>query len=146
MRHNDVLCHHIVNNKEHTFHVNDVFPVNIDTPYEDLYDAAKSDQDQFLVVKVTNWRGEIITRSTLEFLVLFDDGTKVWKGFLDNDFKSNSLLQEYTDASPALLSLKYTLKDWKVQHKVFNAEPIILFTKCFVDYRMYSLGWRKKVK
>ena len=81
MRHNDVECKHIVTNQVKTFHVSDVFPVNIDSEYNDLYEAAKLDQDQYVVVKIINWRGDVVTRSTLEFLVLFDDDTKVWKDF-----------------------------------------------------------------
>jgi hypothetical protein len=146
MRHNDVECKHIVTNQIKKFHVTDVFPVNLDTEYKDLYDAALRDQDQFTVSKIINWRGDIITKSTIEFLVLFDDDTKVWKDFLDPDFKNNSILLDYINENPALLSLKFTLKEWKIQQKIYNDEPIIPFVKCYIDYRSYNLGWRKKIK
>ena len=122
MRHNDVKCKHIVTNQIKTYHISDVFPGNIDSNYDDLYEAAKLDQDQYVVVKIINWRGDVVTRSTLEFLVLFDDDTKVWKDFLDPDFRNNSVLMEYIDASPILLSLKYTLQEWKRQQKLIKTQ------------------------
>ena len=146
MRHNDVECKHIVTNQIKTFHVTDVFPVNIDSDYNELHDAALRDQDQFVVSKIINWRGDILTRSTIEFLVLFDDNTKIWKDFLDPDFRNNSVLNEYIDENPILLSLKFTIKDWKNQQKIYNSEKIIPFNKCYIDFRSYNLGWRKKIK
>ena len=88
----------------------------------------------------------MVTRSTLEFLVLFDDDTKVWKDFLDPDFRINSVLMEYIEANPILLSLKYTLQEWKRQQKLINAQQIKPFRTEFIDLRMYNLGWRKKIQ
>ena len=67
-----------------TFHISEVFPVNIDTPYDELYEAGKLDQDQEEVESIITWRGEITKRTSLEFLVKFSDGTIVWKD-LDDD-------------------------------------------------------------
>ena len=122
-----------------------MFPVSLDTPYEELYEVAKRDQDQYTVIRIINWRGDIITKSTIEFLVLLDDDTKIWKDFMDPDFKNNSVLLEYINDNPALLSLKFSIKDWKEQQKVYSSEQVVPFDKCYIDFRAFNLGWRKKI-
>ena len=147
MRHNDVECSHIVTNQVKVFHVTNVMPVNLDTPYDELYEAAKRDHEQFEVVKILDWRGDITKRSTIEFLTLFEDGDQIWKFYNDPDFKSNSILQEYLnkDENATLMSLRYTLEEWKNVQVTLQQMPIAVFDKCYVDYRSYNLSWREKV-
>ena len=86
-RHNDIECEHIVTKTIKTFHIAEVIPVNIDTPFDELYEAAKLDQDEEDVTTIVSWRSEITKRS-------FSDGALIWKD-LDNDLSTNVHFLEY---------------------------------------------------
>jgi hypothetical protein len=146
MRHNDVTCSHIVTNQVKVFHITNVFPVNIDTPYHELYEAAKRDQDQWVVTKVLGWKGDILRRSSIEFLVEFEDNQSIWRTY-DNDLKDNTAVQQYihNELNDILLPLRYTSDKWNQVRKELNQQPIIKFEKVFLDWRSYPLAWRDKV-
>ena len=144
-RNNDIQCEHIVTKVIKTFHISEVFPVNIDTPYDELYEAAKLDQDQEEVESIITWRGEITKRTSLEFLVKFSDGTLIWKD-LDNDLKLNDQFVAYINSQTILMPLRYTLIEWRNLQKTFNNQMIEPFQQCYLDLRSYNLGWRQTLQ
>ena len=144
---NDVECQHIVTNVIVKYHIDDVMPVNLETTYEELYEVAKRDQNQYMVISIKAWKGDITKRSTLQFLTEFDDGDIIWKYWNDPDFKLNSTLIQYLNApgNQILTSLQYTFTEWKLRMKSLSNEPVEVFERCFVDYRSYNESWRNRV-
>ena len=117
-------------------------PVNIDTPYDELYEAAKLDQDQEEVESIITWRGEITKRSTLEFLVKFSDNELVWK-YIDNDLSTNVSFLDYIESQSILIPLRYSLVEWKKLQMTLNSQVIETFQQFFRDLRSYNLEWRQ---
>ena len=146
MRHNDVECTHIVTNQVKVFHVTNVMPVNLDTPYEELYEAAKRDHDQWDVISILGWKGDIMRKSSIEFLLEFEDGEQTWRSY-DNDLKNNIVVKQYIndESNNILMPLRYSLEEWNNIRKQLNKEPIESFNKIYLDWRSYPLAWRTKV-
>lgn len=144
---NDVKVKHIITNKEETFHINDIFPVNLDTPDDELIETAKLDQDQFTVIEVIAWRGDTKKRMTLEFLTVFDDEYREWKHFIDPDFRVNSSLDTFikSQGNEILLPLLHTEAEYKLIERDNSKTHIPDFTCIYADYRLHPLGWRDRV-
>ena len=75
-RNNDVTCRHLVGGQIETFHLSRVkiFHGNRD----DAYKAALLDNDQYVIKEVLAYRGDPLTRTTMEFEVQFEAGSVVW--------------------------------------------------------------------
>jgi hypothetical protein len=73
---NDVTCRHLTTGVVKVFHVTSlkIFHGN----RESAYDMALRDDDQHVVKQFLAYRGDPMTRTTMEFLVEFMDGDVVW--------------------------------------------------------------------
>lgn len=92
MRRNDIKCSHIVTNVVKVFPYNDCMPVNLDTPYDDLYEVAKRDSNEFEVLQVLGHKG-----NPLIFLILFEDDTDPIFVPFNADVIFNDEAAEYID-------------------------------------------------
>ena len=74
---NDVTCRHVVENTVHTFQARHV-KIFAGT-YEQAFEAALLDHNQYKVRSIRDYRGDPDTRTTMEFYTECEDGTKLWK-------------------------------------------------------------------
>lgn len=141
VRRNDVQCEHIVTNKEKTFFISDVMPVQLDTPYEDLYEIAKRDSNEFDVVNIIGHKGNPTARLTVQFLILFEgEKNPLWVNF-SADLMKNSKIQEYIETTPCLEVLKMTAEEAKKY--IQSLKKVITEVKVgdlvYIDLRSFSL-------
>ena len=145
MRRNDVKCEHIVNKKEKTFHVSDVMPVNLDTPYDDLYEAAKRDSNEYEVLRVVNFRGDPMKRSDgLEFLIHYEgDEQASWTSWTA-DLMLNDKIKEFCKEHKCLEVLLMTAVEAtklvsKLRWEQIKPEEAKIGDTCYVDLKNWSI-------
>ena len=73
---NDVTCRHVVEDTVHTFQVRHV-KISAGT-YEQAFEAALLDRNQYRVRSIHDYRGDPDSRTTMEFHTEWEDGTKLW--------------------------------------------------------------------
>ena len=113
----DVTCSHIVTGRQKIFHMDDI-KMFIGSSRE-AYDAAKSDDDQYVITSIIDYRGEPLTRTTMEFYVEFEGSEKLWLPY-NADLASSSPFQSYCYACPELEPLTMTVKEWDVCRREYN--------------------------
>ena len=145
MRRNDVKCEHIVNKQIKVFHVSDVMPVNLDTPFEELYEVAKRDSNEYEVLKVINFKGDPMKRGDeLQFLMLFEgDVEPVWQKW-SPDLMKNDKIQEFCEEHICLEVLLMTAAE---AHKLVGKLRLEQISSCgittgdvvYVDLKTWSM-------
>jgi len=75
-RNNDVECRHIVGDFIRVFHVSRIKLFH--GTEEEAYRIALLDNDQYVINRITAYRGEPLTRTTMSFEVHFEVGSIVW--------------------------------------------------------------------
>jgi hypothetical protein len=86
--------------------------------------AALLDYDQFVVVKIHAYVGDPRARKTMEFLVEYADGDKLWKVW-DEDLFQCQAYEEYCKSVPELWSLIYTSEVARRERSLLNRTPIM---------------------
>jgi hypothetical protein len=138
---NDVACRHLVQRSVHVFHVTElkIFHGNL----SEATNLAMVDFNQYVIKEFLAFRGDPNTRTTMEFLVEFEDGAQVWKPWskdisdtvpFENFCRSNAPLQ--------LLLFNRTVSDRMA--KEFRLSDIIEVRPndiVFVDLRSYGSTW-----
>jgi len=141
MRRNDVRCEHIVTNKEKVFYINDVFPVNLDTPFEDLYEVAKLDSNEFDVLSVDGHKGNPMQRSSFQFLIHFEgEAEPIWQLWTP-DVMNNELIQNYCKALKCLEVLLMTSEEASkyVQSLRTAITEVKIGDKVLIDLKTFSI-------
>jgi hypothetical protein len=105
----DITCRHLVTQALSVFHM-DKLKICFSTR-ADAYEAAKVDFDQYEVDRIISHRGDPERRSTMEFEVIFQDGSIVWLPS-SRDLSDTVQFEMYIRAHRPLTPLLYTLKVW----------------------------------
>ncbi len=74
---------------------------------EEAFDAARSDDDQYVIVKIVDYRGDPEIRSEMEFFVHFEDDDIVWIRY-NTDLASSIPFQDYISMHRELEPLTVT--------------------------------------
>ena len=142
---NDVTCRHINLGFVKVFHVS-----RLKIFHGDLEDARKIailDQDQFLVLKIHSYRGEPLTRQTVEFEVEFADGTIQWQVW-SKDLSESAQYEDYCRSRPELSPLLYKASDAIKRINALNKTPITEVSPgdvVYVDLRSWGATFYKEL-
>ena len=143
---NDISCRHV--NLGHI----ETFPVDRCKFFHGNKEAAQKvaiwDQRQYVVKELLAYRGDPETRTTMEFLVLYEDGDKCWITHC-NDLTRSEAFLEYVKRIPALYSLKYDAKGALKMKREINKSAITLVAPgdiIFMDIRSYGAEWYRQMK
>jgi hypothetical protein len=138
---NDVRCRHIILGDVKEFHVT---RLKLFTgSREEALRVAMIDNDQFTVVSLAAYRGDPLTRTTMEFEVHFADGTVVWLPWT-KDLSDTVQFEEFCRSRPELAPLLYSAKDAADRVKQINRTAITEIQPgdtVYVDLRSYGATW-----
>lgn len=143
---NDVTCRH----------VNLGFIVDLDSmrlkrflgTKEEAEKIAMIDQNQFLLDKILGYRGDINRRRTIEFLVRFADGTKVWKT-LNKDITDTIVFEDYCRLNTELTQLLYTKQNSRAYVQSLRKTNITLVSPgdvVYVNLRSWGNSWYDQLR
>jgi hypothetical protein len=138
---NDVKCKHVVLGTEREFYVGDVKLFY--GSREDAYQLALNDADQYEISHFAAYRGDPLTRTTMEFYVVFKDGTERWLPWSEDLF-STVQYEKYCSSVPALFPLLVRLSATKQAIALLKRTPITCVQpgdEVFVDLRSYGFTW-----
>jgi len=123
------------------------FPVDRLKPFigtkEAAFALAQRDADQYLVNKVLAYRGNPKVRTTMEFEILFADGSVVWLPYTQDIFQMEQYAAFCMD-TPGLYFLQYTVKVAQQAIQQLNKQPITLRQPgdvIYVDIRTFGEEW-----
>ena len=134
----DISCTHIVTAKKKVFHMEDLKPF-IGSAQE-AYNAAKCDDDQYVIVKILDYLGDPEKRSSMKFLILFEDGDKLWLEY-NPDLAAATPFIEYCNTLPELEPLRMTDKLWRDQRSRYNSKGVLGVEpgdKCYVNLKSWG--------
>ena len=137
----DVTCRHIVTGKEKVFHMEHLKPFM--GSLREAYDAAKADDDQFVIVKILDYVGDPEKRMSMSFLVLFEGNDEVWLDY-NADLASSSPFKDYCELYAKLEPIRMPAAVWKVQRSRYSAQPITDVKpgdRCFVNLKAWGDGY-----
>ena len=137
---NRVSVIHCSNNKE------DVFPVEklviFDNSRNEAFKVAQLDEDEYLVVDIVGYKGVPMKRSTMSFLVKFEDEVEpIWVDY-SADLASNEKFQEYCKSIRCLeilLMKADEVNKYKSRIDKSNITEVKPNDAIYVDLRTYSL-------
>ena len=135
----DLTCRHIVTGRVRTVHMDNVKPFFGNS--EAAFRAAMTDDDQFIVREIKAYMGDPELRSNMQFEVLFEDADCMWIPY-NQDLVSSAPFENFCRIRPELMSLLYTVAEWKKRRSQINAQGIQGVQpgmECFVDLRAW--GW-----
>lgn len=138
---NDITCKHLVQGSISVFHVTRVklFPGS----REQAFNVALLDYNQHVIDTILAYRGDPMTRTTMEFQVLFKDGSLVWLPYT-RDLSDAVQFEAYCRSLPELMPLIYTVAVAKTRIQKINRTPIKAVAPgdvCFFDLRSYGATW-----
>ena len=109
----------------------------------EAYQAAKVDDEQHVIVGILDYRGEPEKRSTMFFLVEFEEKDVLWIDY-NADLAASKPFELYCLGLPQLEPLLYTERAWRTRRASLNAAGvvgIILGDCCYVDLRAWGPGY-----
>ena len=130
-RSNDVTIKHLAIAQEKVVHVSRLRPFFGDE--EEALELAKLDYNQYKIVSINYWYGNMYVRRSLRFNVTFEDGTTVDIPFT-SDFSSSINFEQYVSTQPLLLPLLVTAAE---QKKNQIAARKLVITACQPGERIY---------
>ena len=138
---NDIKCKHVVLGTEREFYVGNVklFQGSRDEAYE----LALLDADQYQISHFAAYRGDPLTRTTMEFYVVFKDGSETWLPWSEDLF-STVQYENYCASVPALFPLLIRLAASKQAIALLKRTPITCVQpgdEVYVDLRCYGFTW-----
>ena len=145
-RNNTVECRHLIQQNIIQVPINKV-KLFIGT-YEEGYEAAKRDYDQFVIISISAYRGDPLVRKTCEFEILFENGVTQWQTW-SKDLSSNIVFEDYCRSKPELTPLLYTAAIARIRitelNKINISTYISLRDIVYVDMRSYSSTWYSSI-
>ena len=138
---NDVTCKHLVQASVHTFHVSELKMFH--GSREAGYEAALRDFNQFEIDTFLAYRGDPMTRTTMEFLIRYKDGTETWIPWNEDIFQTVAY-EEYCKSIPALFPIVTRLSVSNRLITEMKRRPITevaIGDSVYVDLRSYSATW-----
>jgi hypothetical protein len=142
---NDVTCKHIILGDIKVFHVTRL-KMFFGT-FEEAKRVAMIDNDQFVINRFLAYRGEPMTRTTVEFEIEFADKSVVWLPW-SKDLFDTVQYEDFCRSKPELFTLLYDVKTADFLVKKLNQSPITEVkpgNTVFVDLRSYGAGWYKQL-
>ena len=118
----DVSCKHIVSAKEKVFHMEKLKPFIGSAG--DAYDAARADDDQHVVRAILDYLGDPERRTTMRFLVAFEDGDEVWIDY-NTDLAQPPPFVDYCFSLPELEPITFTVAQWRTRKVQCNAQGVV---------------------
>jgi hypothetical protein len=116
-------------------------------PFFGTLEAAKAisllDENQYVISSFLDYRGDPLTRTTMEFLVSFEDSSVVWLPY-SRDLSDSLPFETYCRNNFELYPLLFTAAAAKVWMKDFNLKPIVENKPgdtAYVDLRSYGSAW-----
>jgi len=103
---NDVTCRHLVQQVVRVFHVSSLKIFH--GTREAASKAALLDFNQFVISKFLAYRGDPLTRTTMEFEIQFEDGDVIWLPWSDNLFNTTPY-EDFCRANPPLFHYCFDL-------------------------------------
>ena len=144
-RHNDVECKHMNTGVVKKFHVDSLKIFHGDEAT--ARQAARLDFDQHVIKKIVNYRGDPDRRTTMEFEVLFEDGTKKWLTYTMDLFDSIPF-EDYCNQHPQLVPLQFSAVQAQNYIRKMN-EKVIECAKpgqvAYLDLRWFSDAWYRSL-
>jgi hypothetical protein len=116
--------------------------------HDDALKMARYDDSQYEVDRITAYRGEPNTRTTMEFYVLFNDGTHMWIPY-NNDISSTLQFESYCRSKPELWPLLYKIDiaaQLKTQLNKSAITEIQTGDTVYVDIRSYGSVWYQSLQ
>ena len=144
-RNNDVECRHLVGDFVTSLHVSRLKLFH--GTETDAYKMALLDNDQFVVKRVLAYRGEPITRTTMEFEVEFEAGSIIWLPWLS--ISSTVQFEEFCRSKPQLYLLIFDSKQAATHVKQKDKELITAVKPgdtVYVDIRYYGATWYQQLE
>ena len=138
---NDVSCKHANTGTVNIYHVSRLKPF-----YGSLEEAqvlARVDYQQHVITAITAYRGEPLTRTTMEFYLHYGDGSTGWKSW-DTDLYDSIPYELYCQSIPQLYPLIFTVKVATHMASRMNKTPIAAVTPgtiAYMDLRWYGFDW-----
>ena len=135
---NDVLCEHVVNKTQHTFHVTRLKPFF--GTRVDAERVAAADDDQVIVKKIHRYTGNPHVRTSMVFVVEFIDGD-IRELQYNPDLARNEIFISYVHSEPYLFPLQSTAVESKrtVQHlRATRIVTIALGNSRFLSLRFWD--------
>ncbi len=105
-----------------------------------LWKGAMSDDDQYKIRRILDYQGDPDKRSSMRFLVEFEDLDLVWVNY-NPDLTSTVQFERFVHDQPQLLPLRENLEQWTKSRKEINAQPIQGVSpgdRCYVDLRAWG--------
>jgi hypothetical protein len=105
--------------------------------------AALLDHDQYVVTKVSQYVGDPVLRTSMEFLMTYADGDEQWNVF-NHDLMHVEAFREYCQSLPELWPLLHSAKDYKKLCVALNKQEITEVAPGdvrYVDLRAIDQHW-----
>jgi len=134
----DITCKHIVTAKEKVFHMDNLKPYM--GSLDEAYKAAQTDDDQYVILSVMDYRGEPSARSFMEFSVRFEGDEDLWVQY-SSDLASAAPFHEYISLHPELEPLTMSATKWRQRSAEYNKQGIIGVAPgdiCFVNLKSWG--------
>ena len=147
-RDNDITIKSLVDEKTKIVHISRLAPFIGDR--KAAFTAALYDNDEHEIEKILAYRGDPHARSSLEFLVLFQDQTTSWLGQRDviryenHDVMRQQELADFITLFPALKVLERPQKQvskWLSSLDKQPIDPSLINAKGYFDLRSYGYDW-----
>jgi hypothetical protein len=138
----DVELQHIVTHDMKTVHMEHLKPFFSDS-FEDAYNAALVDSQQYVIDRILAWRGDPERRSGMSFLVKFLDGDEVWLPYRKDLWEASQFVA-FCEKHAPLMPLLRTEGEWKklcAQENRKMIETVAVGKVCYVDIRAWGHGW-----
>jgi hypothetical protein len=109
---------------------------------------ARIDQKQFLVSRVVAYRGDPQLRTTMEYLVNYEDGDELWRPHTE-DITLTEAWKEFVSGKPRLTGLTMSAEDQRKRVAEINKRKIVFGdgeilnknTKVYMDMRAWGHEW-----
>ena len=141
----DVTCSHMVTGVSKTFHMGDLKPFIGDT--KAAYDAAKTDDDQYVILRIDDYSGEPEKRTSMKFHILFEDGDLKWVDYSADLFAATPF-QDYCKRCPELESLTMSEKEWRSARARYNAAGVVGVKPgdvCYVNLKAWGASYYESI-
>ena len=139
---NDITCEHLVNMDQQVLHNSRCIPFL--GSEEDAFLVAKLDKNQFKVIAINYYKGNVHIRKSLIFNVTFEDND-LKELYHNADFTNTNVYQQYIKQYQWLIPLQYTSTELGTYRSKINKERIIFAgTAGYLHLRYYDsdkLAW-----
>eukprot|EP01042_Synura_sphagnicola_P005257 gene5257-biopygen5596 len=138
---NDVQAQHLSSGEAKTLHVSRLKLFH--GSEQDAFNMAMLDRDQYLVQAIQAYRGDPQVRTTMEFEVLFCDGTVKWLIY-SRDIYDTIAYEDFCRSRPELFLLVFSANEQQKRTKEIAKQPITTVSSgdvAYVDLRWFNHTW-----